>query len=76
VGTPVLAVVLINYWLGVFFSAIVYLAFFMWWYGKFTWYTSIASGIAFGIALYLTIRVAFNLSMPMSVLYYQNITPF
>lgn len=76
VGAPVLAVVLLNYWLGIFFSAMVYLGFFMWWYGKFTWYTSIASGIAFGIVLYFAIRVGFNLSMPMSYLYYQNITPF
>jgi hypothetical protein len=76
VGTPVLVAVILNYWLGVFATGAVYLAFFMWWYGKFTWYTSIVSGAIFCVALYFAIRVGFNLSMPMSVLYYQNITPF
>lgn len=76
VGTPVLVAVLLDYWLGIFATATVYLAFFMWWYGKFTWYTSIISGVIFGVALWLMIRKGFNLSMPMSWLYYQNITPF
>jgi hypothetical protein len=76
VGTPVLVAVLINYWLGIFATSVVYLAFFMWWYGKFRVHTSIIGGIIFGVALWLMIRKGFNLSMPMSWLYYQNITPF
>lgn len=76
VGVPILVAVIINYWLGVFVTATVYLAFFMWWYGKFRLHTSIIGGVIFGVALFLMIRKGFNLSMPMSYLYYQNITPF
>lgn len=76
VGTPIFVSVLLIYWLGIFGTSAVYLAFFMWWYGKFAWYTSIVSGLICAAALWFSIRMGFNLSMPMSWLYYQNITPF
>lgn len=76
VGVPILVATLLIHWLGVFATSSVYLAFFMFWYGRFTWYSSLGGGLALGVILWVLLRVGFNISMPMSVLYYENILPF
>lgn len=76
VGIPIFVAILLIYWLGVFLTAAVYLAVFMFWYGRFSWYSSLGGGILLGTILWLLLREGFNISMPMSVLYYQNILPF
>lgn len=76
VGLPILVSVFLIEFLGVFVTSALYLAFFMTWYGQFKWYTSIVSGLVFATVLWFMLRMGFNLSMPMSWLYYENITPF
>lgn len=76
VGLPILAAILLIYWLGVFVTSGLYLAAFMFWYGRFTWHTSLGSGVLLAVILWLLLRKGFNISMPMSVLYYENILPF
>lgn len=76
VGIPILVAIPLIYWLGVFATSSLYLAFFMFWYGRFTWYSSLGGGLALGVILWLLLRKGFNISMPMSVLYYENILPF
>lgn len=76
VGIPILISIILIYWLGVFLTSGLYLAVFMFWYGRFSWYSSLGGGIVLGVFMWLLLREGFNISMPMSVLYYQNILPF
>jgi hypothetical protein len=76
VGTPVLLSIFLIYWLGIFVTSGLYLAIFMFWYGRFSWYSSLGGGIFLAVLLWFLLRKGFNISMPMSVLYYQNILPF
>lgn len=76
VGIPILISIILIYWLGVFLTSGLYLAVFMYWYGRFSWYSSLGGGIVLGVFMWLLLREGFNISMPMSVLYYQNILPF
>lgn len=76
VGTPVVVSIVLIYWLGIFLTSALYLAVFMFWYGQFRWYTSLGGGIFLGVFMWYLLREGFNISMPMSVLYYQNILPF
>lgn len=76
VGLPIAATVLLIGWAGIYITAGLYMAFFMAWYGKFRWYTAIGGGAIFVAALWLTLWVGFNISMPMSVFYKTNILPF
>lgn len=76
VGLPIIALVLLIPLLGMYVSAGVYLAFFMAWYGKFRWYSALAGGIILPVALWMTLREGFNISMPMSAFYRSSILPF
>ena len=76
VGLPILALVLLIPYLGMYVSAGVYLAFFMAWYGKYRWYSALAGGIILPAVLWMTLREGFNISMPMSAFYRSNILPF
>lgn len=76
VGIPILVAIPLIYWLGIFLTSGLYLAIFMFWYGRFSWYSSVGGGILLGVIMWFLLREGFNISMPMSVLYYQNILPF
>lgn len=75
VGAPIVVSVIVMPWLGLFITSGLYLFVFMAWYGQFRWYTSLAGGIILPFLLWAVLREAFNLSMPMSVLYRMNILP-
>jgi len=76
VGIPIVVVVALIRWLGLYLSAGLYIAFFMAWYGKFRWYQAIAGGVLLPVIMWLTLREGFNISMPMSMFYKSNILPF
>lgn len=76
VGVPVAVAVLAVNWAGIYVTAGVYLAFFMAWYGRFRWYSAMAGGLVLPIAMWLTLREAFNISMPMTMFYHRGILPF
>ena len=76
VGIPIVIVVALIPWLGLYVTSGLYLGFFMAWYGKFRWYWAVVGAIALPLVMWLVLRQGFNLSMPMSVLYRQNILPF
>jgi hypothetical protein len=75
VGLPIVASVPLIYLLGIFLTSGLYLAVFMAWYGRFPWYSALTGGVLLTVILWLMLRVGFNISMPMSVLYYKNILP-
>ena len=76
VGIPILVVVALIRWLGLYITSGLYIGFFMAWYGRFRWYWALAGAILLPAVLWLTLRYGFNISMPMSVLYRRNILPF
>jgi hypothetical protein len=76
VGIPILVVVALIRWLGLYITSGLYIGFFMAWYGKFHWYWALAGAIILPAVLWLVLREGFNISMPMSVLYRRNILPF
>lgn len=76
VGIPIAVAVFVLRWLGIYVTAGLYLAFFMAWYGKFRWYQALAGGIILPVIMWVVLREGFNISMPMSALYKQNILPF
>lgn len=76
VGVPIAIAVFAIRWLGIYVTAGLYLALFMAWYGKFRWYQALAGGIILPVVMWLVLREGFNIAMPMSALYKQNILPF
>lgn len=76
VGIPIVFAVAAIRWLGLYVTSGLYLAFFMAWYGKFRWYWAILGGLLLPLALWLSLRLGFNISMPMSVFYRMGILPF
>lgn len=75
VGAPIVVSVIVMPWLGLFITSGLYLFVFMLWYGQFRWTSALAGGIILPFMLWAVLREAFNLSMPMSVLYRMNILP-
>jgi len=75
VGVPIAVVGILIRWLGLYLTAALYLAFFMGWYGRYRWYTSVAGGVLLSVALWLLLREGFNIAMPMSVFYRKGILP-
>ncbi|MFP4536664.1 MAG: tripartite tricarboxylate transporter TctB family protein [Dichotomicrobium sp.] len=76
VGLPIAAATALIPWLGIYLTTGLYLAFFMFWYGQFRWYSALTGGILFPFILWMLLREGFNISMPMSVFYRTNILPF
>lgn len=76
VGVPIAITVLILPWAGLYITSGAYLAFFMAWYGRFRWYQALAGGILFPLILWFTLRVSFNINMPLSVFYKADLLPF
>ncbi len=76
VGLPIVAVVYLIGWLGLYLTSGLYIAFFMAWYGRFRWYSALAGGVILPTVLWLMLREGFNISMPMSVFYRSGILPF
>lgn len=76
VAVPIGVTILVMRWLGLYATSGIYLAFFMAWYGKFRWYQALAGGILLPAAMWLMLREAFNIAMPMSVFYRAGILPF
>lgn len=76
VGAPIVVAVALVRWLGLYLVSGLYLAFFMAWYGGFRWHHAVAGGIALPIVLWLVLRQAFNIPMPMTVFYRMDILPF
>lgn len=76
VGIPIAIAVLVLPWAGMYVTAGVYLALFMAWHGRFRWYYALAGGILLPLIMWLTLRQAFNIPMPMSVFYTKGILPF
>jgi hypothetical protein len=75
VGIPILVAVALLRLLGLFLVSGLYLGFFMIYYGKYRWWQSTIAGVLFAAILWLLLREAFNLPMPMNVLYRENILP-
>jgi hypothetical protein len=75
VGIPILISVALLRLLGLFLVSGLYLGFFMVYYGKYKWWQSAVAGVLFTAILWLLLRQALNLPMPMSVLYRENILP-
>lgn len=76
VGIPIAITVLILPWAGLYITSGAYLAFFMAWYGRFRWYQALAGGILLPLSLWFTLRVSFNINMPLSVFYKADLLPF
>ena len=76
VGTPIAITVFVLPWGGLYATSGLYLALFMAWYGRFRWYQALAGGILLPLALWLTLRVSFNINMPLSVFYKSDLLPF
>ena len=76
VGIPILVVVALVRFLGLYVSAGLYLGFFMAWYGGFRWYSSLAGAVIMPVLLWLLLREGFNIPMPMSALYRSGTLPF
>lgn len=76
VGIPLLFAIAAVRWLGLYVTSGIYLAFFMAWYGRFRWYQALAGGIVLSLLLWLSLRVGFNIPMPMSVFYRMELLPF
>jgi hypothetical protein len=76
VGIPIIVVVALIRWLGLYIVSGLYIGFFMAWYGKFRWHWSLFAAIVLPLCLWLLLRQGFNISMPTSVFYRRNILPF
>lgn len=76
VGLPILLSVALLRPLGIFLVSGLYLGFFMIYYGKYKWWQGLIGGVVLPVLLWLLLRQAFNLAMPMSFLYRQGVTPF
>jgi putative tricarboxylic transport membrane protein len=76
VAIPILVVVTVIRWLGLYVTSGLYLGFFMAWYGRFPWYQAILGAFLLPLTLWLTLRYGFNLNMPMSVFYRSGYLPF
>lgn len=76
VGIPIIVVVALMRWLGMYISAGLYIGLFMAWYGRFRWYSALLGAILLPVIMWLTLRQGFNISMPTSVFYKSNILPF
>ena len=76
VAVPIGVTIVLIRWLGIYAGAGLYLAFFMAWYGRFRWYEALAGGILLPVIMWLTLRVGFNIPMPMSMFYRSGILPF
>jgi putative tricarboxylic transport membrane protein len=75
VGVPVVVVIYLIPWLGIYLTAGLYMGFFMAWYGRFRWYSAIAGLVAFPLVLWIILSKGFGLPLPMSVFYRQGILP-
>lgn len=76
VGVPIILAVAFMRPLGLFIVAGLYIAMFMLFYGKFRWWWAAFAGVLFPLILWLMLRQAFNLAMPMSVFYRNGVLPF
>lgn len=76
VGTPILIAIIAIPWLGLYITSGLYLGLFMALYGRFSWYSSIAGAILLPAIMWLTFREGFNISMPLSVFYKNDLLPF
>lgn len=76
VGLPVVAATALIPWAGIYVTSGVYLGFFMFWYGRFSWYSSLLGTVLLPAILWLMLREGFNISMPMSMFYRTNVLPF
>jgi len=76
VGIPIAITVFVLPWGGLYMTAGAYLALFMAWYGRFRWYQALAGGILLPLALWYTLRVSFNINMPLSAFYKADLLPF
>lgn len=76
VGVPIAAATTLIPWAGMYVTAGLYLGFFMFWYGNFRWYWSLAGAILLPAVLWIMLREGFNISMPMSMFYRTNVLPF
>lgn len=76
VGIPIAIALFAIRWAGLYVTAGVYLALFMAWYGRFRWYQALAGGILLPAVMWIALREAFNISMPMSMFYRSGVLPF
>jgi putative tricarboxylic transport membrane protein len=75
VGIPVAVAVFAIRWLGLYLTSSLYMGFFMFWYGRFRWYSALAGAILLPLVMWLVLRQGFNISMPMSMFYRRGILP-
>jgi len=75
VGVPSGAAIVLTPTLGLYITSAIYVWVFMSWYGHYRWYTGLVAGVAVSAVLYLGLRYAFNIGMPMSPWYRQGILP-
>lgn len=75
VGVPAALAILLIPWLGLYITSGLYIGLFAAWYGRFPWYGALTAAILLPIALYVTLRYGFNISMPMSVWYSKGLLP-
>ncbi len=74
VPTVVAAIAL--FWLGFYIVTAVYVAFFMWYVGKYKIWWDIPVGIALAVLFYVTFEQGFRVALPKSLLYTAGILPF
>jgi len=75
VGAPSAAAIVATPTLGLYLTSAVYVWVFMSWYGHYRWYTGLITGVVVSAVLYVGLRHAFNIGMPMSPWYRQGILP-
>lgn len=66
---PMFAYAVSFQWLGFYIATGVYMAFFAWYLGHYTWWKIIVAGLVTPLAVYLLFEVAFRLILPKSIFY-------
>ena len=51
-------------WLGIYVASVLYIAFFMWWLGKYSWAKILPVAIGVSLAFFLTFEVWFKVPLP------------
>lgn len=66
---PALVYVLVTQWFGLYLASAVYIAGFMYWLGRYSWWQSVALGLATSIAVFMLFEIWFQVPLHKGSLY-------
>src|SRR3974390_306612 len=61
---PTFLFCLVTQWLGIYVASFLLIAGFMRWVGRIAWWKSLATGVVFSLAMFVTFDIAFDVIMP------------